>query len=126
VPERERFEGQKVKADTAISSMVVHRTLDVPEGAFLIANNLITAFSLITQTLSWKVGQEFAVPVWNANILQPLFITMKATGKERLNDKEVLTVDVAPIGERFYISPEDGRLLKLVDERQKLEVLREE
>jgi len=32
-----RFEGQKVKADTAISSMVVHRTLDVPEGAFLIA-----------------------------------------------------------------------------------------
>ncbi|MCC6444693.1 MAG: DUF3108 domain-containing protein [Armatimonadetes bacterium] len=121
-----RFDGAKVKADIKTGEMGAARTLDVPEGSFLIANNLITAFSLITRTLPWDTRSEFKVPVWAATTLQPLNITLKTVRKEQLQGKTVYVVDARPIGETFYVAVEDGRILKLVDARQKLEVRAEE
>lgn len=134
------LDGQSQKEALTFRTGNVSVILDPPQAAvpgkiaiagtpFLIANNNLTAWSIISRANRPKTTGVTTWQMFSANALQPVVATLSAMGAETVKiggqDVACHVYSVFPIGNRFWIADVTGELVKDADPSQKLEIVKE-
>lgn len=123
------FSNNKVSISLAPPITAVPASFQMSGPSYLLINNIITTFSIVTRSNRLPVDKPTMWQMFNANLLQPVVLTLTPSSAVTLHvharPVKCHIFDVSPIGNRLWVSDDDGGVEMVSDPAQKLEIVRD-